>query len=131
MLAPRRRQRGRTVGDAEFIRGWDDLDDFVRRVTEEEVASGGVTPTLAMSFVDDRADLLLAGPILCIESSDEIIRTIIDVFGCIRPERLAVIWPNIFTGDDGQDIHAARINAAEPSGVGSWAWSTRVLFYER
>ena len=54
-----------------MLRDWADLEDWVRRETEYEVAHDALTPTLAVSFVDTSPDLIVGAPMLLVETADE------------------------------------------------------------
>ena len=110
--------------------GWHDLDDWVRREREAEVPKGfGLCSSLAISFVDDRPDIVVETPSACDEEVDDVVAGLIELFGLLRPERLAVIWPNIFDLGDGDQVFAVRLNLAESDGAGRWGWTTRIHPY--
>lgn len=113
-----------------FVSCWDDLDDFIRRTCAEAVREGGLPPSLAISFVGDRPDVFVQMPPLVLEEADDIIDTLVDLFGTIRPERLAVIWPNRFEDEEsGEVFWAVRVNSACQTATSAWVWRTRVLGY--
>ena len=118
------------MADAGIMRSWDDLEDWVRRDREAEVPRGNaLTASLAVSFVGQRPDIFVETKPLTIEDGDDIVEGLVEFFGYLRPERLAVIWPSMFTLDDGSMVLAVRLNLAEPDGNGRWRWTTRVVPY--
>lgn len=117
------------MDDSGIPRGWDDLDGWIRRECEILVREGfPLPPSLAISFVGDRPDLFLESPPNLEETWRETVRGLIDVFGAIRPERLVVVWPNMFELD-GVRYFAARLNLAEKERTGRWSWRTRLHPY--
>jgi hypothetical protein len=106
---------------------WDALDRFA--IDLARGSEGRVWQTLAFSFVGDRPDLVVEAPPFTNEDADEITDTLIDLFGSLRPERLAVLWVNHFDLEDGSDLWAVRINSAEPAGPDRWRWRTRLHPY--
>lgn len=115
--------------DSGIPRGWDDLDDWIRRECEILVQEGcPVPPSLAISFVGDRPDLFVETPVYVQENWRTIVRGLIDMFGAIRPERLVIVWPNLFE-QDGIRYFAARLNLAEKQHNGRWSWRTRLHPY--
>lgn len=112
----------------EFLKGWHDLDDFLRRLCAEHLREGGLPPSLAISFVGDRPDLLVQMPTVTVEDADDIVDTLIDLFGAIRPERLAVVWPNRFEDEEtGEVFWGVRVNSVHQPLDATWVWRTRVL----
>ena len=117
------------MDDPAIPQGWDDLDGWIRRECEFLVREGcPIPPSLAISFVDDRPDLFVETPVYVTENWRTIVEGLIDVFGLVRPERLAVVWPNRFE-HDGDVFYAARFNLAEKRRDGRWTWRTRLHPY--
>ncbi len=117
------------MDDSGIPRGWDDIDDWIRREVELLVRDGcPLAPTLAISFVGDRPDIFVEPPTLVQENWSTIVDGLIDMFGSIRPERLVVAWPNMFSVDDIR-YFAARLNLAEKGPDRCWSWRTRLHPY--
>jgi hypothetical protein len=112
--------------DNDFIEHWDQLDELVADLAR--TSEGKVWPTLAISFVGHRPDITVEAPPFALEDADEITATLIGFFGALRPDRLAVLWLNLFEVD-GEPIFAVRVNSAEPSGRVRWVWRTRLHPY--
>ena len=109
--------------------GWDDLDDWIRREVEILVADGfPLAPSLAISFVGDRPDVFVETPTYVAENWRTIVNGLVDFFGCLRPDRLVVVWPNMFEHED-TTVFAARFNLAEKQADGRWSWRTRLHPY--
>lgn len=95
------------IDDLDFIHHWDELDEFARSIVRS--GQGALWPTLALSFVGSRPDLLVEAPVFAAEESDEIVSALIAFFGALRPERLAVLWPNRYELDDGlRTLYSAK-----------------------
>lgn len=105
---------------------WDELDEFAAALARK--SAGTVWRTLALSFVGHRLDLLVEAPVFVAEEADEITAGLIGFFGALRPERLAVFWPNRFV-IDGEEYWAVRVNSAQPQRPGQWVWRTRLHPY--
>ena len=119
------------MDEPEFLKDWDDLDDWVRREREHGVSQGfGLCSSLAISFVGTRPDLFVETSPYVAEDADRIVDGLIDMFCALRPDRLAVIWPNMFELPDGDVFLGIRLNLAEPDGAGRWRWTTRVHPYQ-
>jgi hypothetical protein len=119
------------MNDDEFIKSWDDLEDWIRRDREAGVARGHVfAPSMAISFVGARPDIFVETSPYVTEDAGRIVTGLIRMFGALRPERLAVIWPNMFTRDSGDPLFAVRLNLAEQVAADTWRWRTRVHAYE-
>jgi hypothetical protein len=118
---------GGIVEELDLIERWEDLDEFARAVIRN--SGGRVWKTLAISFVGSRPDLVVEAPHFVDEQADHITNVLVDFFGVLRPERLAVLWPNRFEFDDGATFWAARVNSAEPAGEDGWRWRTRLHPY--
>jgi hypothetical protein len=119
------------MDDDEFIKSWDDLEGWIRRDREAGVARGHVfAPSMAISFVGDRPDIFVETSPYVTEDAGRIVTGLIRMFGALRPERLAVIWPNMFTRDSGEPLFAVKLNLAEQVGADEWLWRTRVHAYE-
>ena len=117
------------MDDSGIPRSWDDIDDWIRREVEILVAGGcALPPSLAISFVGDRPDLFIETPTYVNENWRVIVSGLIDFFGCVRPERLVVVWPNMFEAE-GIRFFAARLNLAEKGPDGRWLWKTRLHPY--
>lgn len=115
--------------DSGIPASWDDVDAWIRREVEILVADGcPLPPSLAISFVGDRPDLFVQTPMYVDENWRIIVAGLIDFFGCIRPDRLVVVWPNMFEADDVR-FFAARLNLAEKGPDGRWSWKTRIHPY--
>jgi hypothetical protein len=112
--------------EPDFIQHWDQLDELAADLAR--TSEGKVWPTLAVSFVGHRPDLVVEAPHFVGEDADEIVAGLIDFFGALRPDRLAVLWPNVFDVD-GEQVLAVRVNSAEPAGRGRWVWRTRLHPY--
>jgi hypothetical protein len=112
--------------DNDFIQHWNQLDEFAADLAR--TSEGKALPTLALSFVDHRPDLLVEAPPFVVEDADEITDVLIRFFAVLRPDRLAVFWFNLFEVE-GQEVHALRVNSAEPAGPHRWAWTTRLHPY--
>lgn len=115
---------------ADLIQSWDDLDSWIKELAEENVRAGGLPPSMAVSFVGDRPDVLVETPTFVAEEADAITDQLIDLFGVLRPERLAVSWPNRFEDPDNGDVYfAVRLHTARQTGPSAWRWCTRLLPY--
>lgn len=107
---------------------WCDLDDWIRCVAADCIREQALPLSMAISFVGERPDLVVGMPAMVLEDGDEILDTLIDMFGAVRPERLAVVWPNYLEDDDtGEVFCAVRVNSAWQTGPSTWDWRTRVL----
>lgn len=115
------------MDDFDLIKHWDQLDEFARGMVRS--SCGKVWPTLAISFVGSRPDLLVEAPVFVIEEADAIVTGLIDFFGAVRPERLAVLWPSCYDLEDGGVYWANRVNRAEQTAPGRWEWHTRLHPY--
>lgn len=113
--------------DLDLIRHWDELDAFARGLVR--CSQGRLWPTLAISFVGTRPDLLVQAPVFVVEEADDIVSTLVDFFGALRPDRLAVLWPSRYELDDGTVYWALRVNSAERAGPDRWTWRTRLHAY--
>lgn len=117
------------MDDSGIPQSWNDLDDWIRREVEILVAKGfPLAPSLAISFVGDRPDVLIETPTYVNENWRTIVNGLVDFFGCLRPDRLVVVWPNIFKIED-TTYFAARLNLAEKGADGCWIWRTRLHPY--
>jgi hypothetical protein len=106
---------------------WDTLDEFA--IDLARTSEGKAWHTTAFSFVGNRPDIVVEAPPFAVEDADDITERLIDFFGALRPERLAVLWINRFEPDDGEEFWAVRINSAEPAGPDRWRWRTRLHPY--
>lgn len=112
--------------DSDFIDHWDQLDEFAADIAR--TSGGKVWHTLAISFVGHRPDLVVEAPPFVLEDADRITDELISLFGALRPDRLAVLWLNLFEVE-GENVFAVRVNSAEPAVPNRWVWRTRLHPY--
>lgn len=117
------------MDDSGIPSSWSDVDNWIRREVDIGVRAGSpLPPSLAISFVGNRPDIFVETPVYVQENWQTIVTGLIDFYGCIRPERLVVVWPNIFEIDDLR-YYGARLNLAEQRPDGRWLWRTRIHPY--
>ena len=113
-----------------MIQRWDELDDWVRSIATENLRDAGFPESYALTFLGERADVVVGMPWFVLEDADDIIETLVDLLGCLPLDRVAVVWPNRFEDEDtGDVIYAMRVNCAEPATGG--AWRTYLMQWER
>lgn len=112
--------------DDDFITHWDQLDDLAADIARS--SEGKAWPTFAISFVGHRPDILVEAPPFALEDADHITEELLSFFGALRPDRLAVVWLNLFEVE-GEEVFAVRVNSAEPAGPDRWDWLTRLHPY--
>lgn len=114
----------------DLIQSWNDLDPWIQELAGEEIRAGALPPSMAVSFVGDRPDVIVETPTFVAEEADAITDQLINLFGVLRPERLAVCWPNRFEDPQNGDVYfAVRLHTAWQTGPSVWKWCTRVLPY--